>query len=693
MKRFSTDQLRNVALIGHGGAGKTSLAEAMLFDCGVIDRLGEVDAGTTTSDSGPDEIERRISIVASLLPQAWKDCKINLIDTPGYADFVGEVISGVRVADAVLLVIDAVAGVEVGAQQYWQLARDRGLPGMVFINKLEKENADFERVVEMVKSQLGPSVIISFPMGEATQFGGIVDLVKMKAMGSASESQPPPGEEIPAQLADQAAGHREKLVEAAAESDDQLTEKYLDEGDLTQEEVTRGLREATISGKVMPVLCGSALMNIGVHSLLDAVVAYLPSPADMPEVAGTDARSGQEVLLPAKTDEPTAALVFKTNTDPYAGKLSFLRGYSGTLHSDSSAYNSTRDSRERIGQLYVPQGKEQEAAPEVTAGDLAVVAKLQDTDTGDTVTDGQNRIILPGMEFPEPAISFSIHPKTRGDEDKVSGGLHRLAAEDPTLKVSVDEQTRETILSGMGDLHLEVAVDRLKRKFGVEVEVGTPKVAYRETILAKAQAQGKYKRQSGGRGQYGDVWLELEPLDRGESFEFVDKVVGGVVPRNYIPAVEKGVKEAAGRGVLAGYPVTGLRVTLYDGSHHSVDSSDLSFKIAGSMGFQNAAAQAKPVLQEPIMDLEVVVPEDNMGDVMGGLNSKRGRILGIEPQGNLQVVKAQVPLAEMFRYASELRSMTQGRGTYTMKFSHYEQVPDHIAEGIIAQAKQRQEEK
>jgi elongation factor G len=634
-----------------------------------------------------------VSISAALLPQTWRGHKINVIDTPGYADFVGEVVGAIAVADAVVLVVDGQGGVEAQAEQYWKLARRRGLPGLVFVNKLDKENADFDRMVEALTRRLDcRPVPIVIPRGAGDKLSGVVDVLQGKAYGAPAGARPPEAEDAPGDFADLIALAREQIMEAAAEAEDALTEKYLEQGDLTAEEVDRGLRGATLAGKMAPIICGSATKVIGIHSLLDAIVACLPSPLDCGEVEVTDARSHESAKRPPAEDQPTAALIFKTKADPFAGKVSFFRTYTGAVHSDHTLFNPNRDRKERVGQCYIPHGKRQDAVADVPAGDFAAVAKLHDSVTGDTLCDEQHVVTLPWVDMPEPAISFAITPKSRGDEDKMSAALHRLAEEDLTLKTHIDPDTRETIISGMGDLHLEVAVNRLKVKFGVEVTMGTPKVAYRETIRSGAQAQGKFKRQTGGRGQYGDVWIELEPLPRGSGVVFEDRIVGGVVPRNYIPSVEKGMREAAEKGFLAGFPVVDLKVSLYDGSYHNVDSSDMAFKIAGSMGFRNAMERAQPILLEPVMELEVSVPEANTGDVMGMLNGKRGRILGMEPAGETQMVRAHVPLSEIFAFANELRSMTGGRGTYAMKFSHHEEVPAHIATAIIAASKTEEEE-
>jgi len=689
MRKYGPENLRNVALIAHGGTGKTSLLEALLYVSGTIDRLGSVQAGNTASDSEPDEIERQVSLSCSLLPLEWKGNKINLFDCPGYPDFLGEVIFGLQVADAVIALIDGAEGVGIQTERYWQMARDRGLPGALVINKMDKENANFARQVAGASSRLGcRAVATHIPI--MNPFRGVVDLLSGKAYcsenGKESEGEPP------AEMAAEISSWRERLVEEAAEGDDALTEKYLEEGALSEDEIRRGLCARIQKGEVVPALPAAATKVIGASALLDCLLSWLPSPALHPTMKAKEARTEAEVTLRPQVEGPLAAFVFKTTADPFTGRLTAFRVFSGSLHSDSQVYNPVRRAKERIGQIFVPKGKSQEAASVITAGDCGVVAKLRETLTGDTLAEESNPLILPAPEIPEPVFSLAVAPLTKGDEDKVGAALSRLREEDPTLRFSVDHDTRETILSGMGDIHLEVNIARLKRKFGVEVRTGAPKVAYRETVRGTARAQGKYKKQTGGRGQYGDVWLEIEPLERGAGFEFVDRVVGGVVPKNYIPSVEKGVREALERGVVAGCPVTDLRVTLCDGSFHPVDSSDIAFKIAGSMGFQSAAKEAGLVLLEPIMSVEIVVPEENMGEIMGHLNGKRGRIQGMEPIDHQQLIRASVPLAEMLSYSSELRSMTAGRGSYSMKFSHHEEVPAHIAQGIIEKAKAKQEE-
>jgi elongation factor G len=694
LKRYRTEDLRNVALIAHGGAGKTSLAEAILYDAGAIDRLGRVDDGTSTMDYDPDEIRRKISISTSVAPLEWKGVKINLIDTPGYADFVGEVKSGLRVADSALVAVCAVSGVEVGTENVWRFADERGLARAIVVTKLDRENADFFKTVDAVRGAFGNRCVpVQIPIGSQDSFRGIVDLITMRAIvykdGAGTKYEET---DIPADLSGRARELRDALVEIAAEGDDELIEKYLEGSELTQEEILKGFRTGVVQGKVYPILCASALRNIGVQPLIDAIVSLLPSPAEAGVVEGKTPGSDEKAVRAPEDGAPLAALVFKTTADPFVGKISMFRVYSGLVRSDSQVYNVTRDSQERIGQVFFMRGKQQEPAGEVGAGDIAAVAKLSVTATGDTFTDKANPIVLPGIAFPKPTLAMAMKPKSKGDEEKISSGLARLAEEDPTVVVRRDVETSETIVEGMGEVHIEVIAEKLKRKFGTDVVLETPKVPYRETIRGTAKVEGKHKKQTGGRGQYGHVFLELEPLPPGGEFEFVDKIFGGAVPRQYIPAVEKGVRESLQEGVLAGYPVVDVKVTLYDGSYHPVDSSEMAFKIAASMAFKKGVMDARPVLLEPIMNVQVVVPENQMGDVMGDLNKRRGRIMGMEPHGKQQIIKAQVPMAEMFKYAIDLRSITGGRGSYSMEFSHYEEVPAQISQQIIEKTRKEKEQ-
>jgi len=692
VKAYKADKIRNIALAGHGGCGKTSLAEALLFTSGAIDRLGKVDEGTTTSDYDPDEIKRKISINATLIPCEWKDTKVNLIDTPGYADFVGDVKGSLRVSETALIVVCAVSGIEVGVETAWEFAEEYGISKAFFINKMERENADFYAVLEALRAKYGSRVVpLQLPIGSQETFKGIVDLLEMKAI-TGEGNQVTVGE-VPADMNEAVGRYRDALAEAAAENDDELLMKYLEGEPLSGEEIVTGLSAGIRQGKVVPVFCGSALKNIGTAALLDSLVNFVPSPADVPPAKGKNPSGGDEERKPLDT-EPFSSLVFKTLADPYVGKLTYFRVYSGVLRSDSHAFNSTKGVEERIGQIYFLRGKNQIATSEVHAGDIAAVAKLSETGTGDTLCDKNKPIIYPTIEFPEPVFSVAIRAKTKSDEDKLGPALAKLVDEDPTFKYHRDQETGQTLISGLGEAHVEITVDRLKRKFGVEVETEAPKVPYRETIQVAAKAQGKHKKQTGGRGQYGDAWIEIQPLERGQGFEFVDRIVGGAIPRQYIPAVEKGIREAMERGILAGYPVVDVRAILYDGSFHTVDSSEMAFKMAGILAFQNAAEKASPVLLEPILSVEVIIPEEYMGDVIGDLNGKRGRILGMEPVGGgRQKVRALVPQAEMLRYAIDLRSIARGRGTFTTQLSHYEEVPAHIAQQIIeSRKKEKQEE-
>lgn len=691
MKPYKADAIRNVALVGHGGCGKTSLVEAMLFSSGGIARLGEVDEGTTTSDYDPDEIKRKISINSTLAPCEWQGVKVNLVDTPGYADFVGDVKGALRVVEGAVIVVCAVSGIEVGTETTWEFAQEYNVPRAIFINKMDRENADFYAVAEALKARFGVHVApVQLPVGSQDAFQGVVDLIRMKARTGSGKAAAEA--EIPADMAETVAKHREALVEVAAENDDELITKYLEGEELTNEEVARGLALGIRAGKAIPVFCGSALKNMGVSSLLGEIAALFPSPAEAGPAKGTNPQTNAEEQRKPLDTEPFSALVFKTLADPYVGKLTYFRVYSGVLKSDSHVLNSTKGAEERVGQAYFLKGKDQEAATEVRAGDIGAVAKLAETGTGDTLCDRAKPIRYTAIEFPAPVYSVAVRARTKADEDKLGPSLTRSADEDPTFRYHREPETGETLISGLGEAHVEIVVDRLKRKFGVEVEVGTPKTPYRETITASAKAQGKHKKQTGGRGQYGDAWIEIEPMDRGAGFEFVNKIVGGAIPRQYIPAVEKGVREAMGRGILAGYPVVDLRVRVYDGSFHQVDSSEMAFKMAGILAFQNAAANASPVLIEPILNVEVIVPDEYMGDVIGDLNGKRGRILGMEPiAGGKQRISALVPQAEMLRYAIDLRAIARGRGSFTSELSNYEQVPAHAAQRIIEQRKKEKE--
>jgi len=691
MKAYGIERLRNVALLGHGQSGKTSLTEAALFAAGAVERLGTVDAGTTVADADPEEIARRSSISLALLPVEWSGHKLNLLDTPGFADFAGEVVGALRVADGVVMVVDAAGGVGVQTERHAALVAERGLARLVAITKLDKEHTDFDRTLAEVRERLGwNAVAVSLPIGSQLAMTGVVDLVKGVAYTSdgTKETKGP----IPAELERAVAEHRAKLMEAAAEADDELMEKYLEEENLSPEEMVRGLRAATVAGKIAPVAVAVGPRMMGVQTLLDTIVADLPTPAEGGEVTGTNPRTDEPEKREKDPQAPMSALVFKTTADPYAGRLTYFRVYSGTFHADAQIYNTTRSERERIGPVLVPVGRKQEGVPSLTAGDMGLVSKLRATLTGDTLCEEAKQIALPGLDLPQSVFSLAIAAKSRADEDKVGSALARLVEDDPTIRYQLNPETKEMVLSGMGDLQLEIAVARLQRKYGVEVKTGAPKIPYRETIRGKVRVQGRHRKQTGGRGQFGDVWVRFEPLPRGTGFEFVDEVRGGSVPRNYISAVEKGIRDALDRGPVARYPLIDMRATLDDGSSHPVDSSDMAFQMAGQLALQKGVEEAGGVLLEPVVEAEVVVPAEFMGDVIGALNSKRGSVLGMEPKGTNQVVRAIVPLAEMANYASELRSLTGGRGTYSMQFAHYQEVPGHLVGPVVEAAKKAREE-
>lgn len=683
MNVYSTPMLRNVALIGHGTSGKTSLSEALLFAAGGSKRRGSVTDGNTVSDFDPEEIKRQISINTSIIPCEWKGHKVNVLDTPGYFDFVGEVMASLQSVEGAISVLCAASGLEVGAELTWDHAENYGVAQMVFVNKMDRENANFAKVLEQLQTQFGNNVVpLHLPIGAADTFKGLVDLVSMKAYvwenGKAME------QEIPAELTDEAEAARAVLVEAAASADDELTMKFLEDEPLTDEEIVHGLRLAVKERSVIPVLVGSALKDIGIPQLLDAITGYMPS-AEEARVIATSAADEAVEVIPGETSG-LVARVFKTLADPYVGRMTMFRVYAGTLKSDSTLYNVTRGKEERVGQLFFLRGKEQIATDQVGPGDIGVIAKLQDTQTGDSLTTRDQALKLPGIEFPAPTVTMAARPMEKGDEDKVYSGLAKLIEEDPSIRMEKHPVTAETLVSGMGELHLEIMGARLQKKFGANVELVIPRVPYKETLRKPAHAEYKHKKQSGGRGQYGHVIIDVEPLHEGE-FEFVDKIFGGAVPRQYIPAVEKGILETMEEGVLAGFPVVGVRVTLLDGSYHSVDSSEMAFKLAASMAFKKAFMEANPVLLEPIVNMEILVPEAYMGDVMSDMNKKRGRILGMEPAGKMQLIRAQVPQSEVFRYGIDLRSITQGRGTFTTEFATYEEVPAAIQEKVIEEAK------
>ncbi len=694
MSNIDVDKIRNIAIIAHGGAGKTTLVEAMLFSAGSINRLGNVEAGTTTTDYEPEEIERKITITSSPAFCTWNNCRINFIDTPGFINFIEDTRGCLKAVDGAVVIVSAISGVKAETRKVWGYACDFEIPGVVFINKMDKDTANFSRALgDLEKAFEREALLLQVPIGSGNNFTGVVDLIKMKAVtfkdGKSKES------DIPSDMLPEVQEYRKKLVEKIAEADDTLLEKYLEGDGLSDEEIIKGIREGSLTKRFVPVTCGSAARNIAIPQLLDTVLLCLPSPAEMAHITpikGKNPKDGKEVERQPTASEPFSAYVFKTIADPYAGRLSIFRVYSGTLKADSNILNTTTGTKERIGQIFYIMGKKQVPAQTVEPGDIAVVAKLKETFTGDTLSDESNPIVFEKVRFADPLISYAIAPKSKGDEEKVSTSLSKILEEDPTLRFQREEETKEMLLSGMGQVHLEVTLERLKRKFGVEVLMKTPKVPYRETIKASAKAQGKYKKQSGGRGQYGDCWIAIEPLPRGGGYEFVDKIVGGVIPQQYRPAVEKGVVETMRDGVIAGYPIVDLKITLYDGSYHSVDSSEMAFKIAGSMALKKAVQEAKPVLLEPIMKAEVIIPDDTLGAIIGDLNSKRGRVQGVEPQaGGNQKITVQVPMSEMLIYANQLHSLTSGRGLYSMEFSHYEEIPSNIAQKVIAERQAKKE--
>jgi elongation factor G len=686
-RTVSLDKTRNIGIMAHIDAGKTTTTERILYYTGINYKIGEVHEGTATMDWMVQEQERGITITSAATTCLWRDHRVNIIDTPGHVDFTIEVERSLRVLDGAVGVFCSVGGVEPQTETVWRQADKYQVPRIAFVNKMDRLGADFFRVVQMIKDRLGARAVpLQLPIGAEDKFVGVIDLVRMKAVVWEDESLGAKfrDEAIPEEMALVAAEYREKLIEAVADSDETIMEKYLEGREISQAELINAIRSATLAIKIIPVLCGSAFRNKGVQPLLDAVVEYLPSPLDIPPVKGIDPDSQTSDERPPNDDAPFSALAFKIMTDPFVGTLSFFRVYSGSLTAGASVYNSTKGKRERIGRLLKMHANKREEIKEVYAGDIAAAVGLRTATTGDTLCDENHPIILESIEFPEPVISIAIEPKSKADQEKLGLSLQKLATEDPSFRVRTDEETGQTIISGMGELHLEIIVDRLLREFNVGANVGKPQVAYKETVRKSVEQQGKFIRQTGGRGQYGDVWIKLEPQQPGTGFEFVDAIKGGSIPREYIPAVEKGVKEATENGALAGYPIVDVKVTLFDGSYHDVDSSEIAFKIAGSMAFKQAARKASPVLLEPIMSVEVVVPEDFMGDVIGDLNSRRGKVLGMDTRPAAQAIDARVPLAQMFGYATDLRSMTQGRATYTMQFSHYEPVPANVAEGIIA---------
>ena len=688
-REFSLEKTRNIGIMAHIDAGKTTTTERILFYTGVNHKIGEVHDGAATMDWMDQEQERGITITSAATTCYWKGHRINIIDTPGHVDFTVEVERSLRVLDGAIAVLTARGGVEPQTETVWRQAEKYGVPRMAYVNKMDSTGADFFNVMQMMQERLNANpVAIQLPIGVEDTFRGVVDLVKMDAiiyeddLGKVSDEV-----DIPEDLKEQAEEYRDKLLEALAETDDGLMEKYLGGEELTEDEIRAALRKATIACQICPVTCGSSFKNKGVQPMLDAVVAYMPAPTDIPDIKGVNPETGEEESRPSSDDAPFAALAFKIMADPFVGKLAFFRVYSGTLDAGSYVFNSTKNRKGRLGRILQMHANHRAEITKVYSGDIAAAVGLKDTTTGDTLCDDEHPIILESMVFPDPVISVAVEPKTKDDQEKMGIALQRLAEEDPTFRVHTDPETGQTIISGMGELHLEIIVDRMLREFKVDCTVGNPQVAYRETIRKSVKAEGKFVRQSGGHGQYGHCWLELVPQEPGEGFSFENKVVGGAIPKEFINPIEAGVKESMENGVIAGYPMVDIKAIVYDGSFHEVDSSEMAFKIAGSMAFRNGAEKANPVLLEPYVKVEVIVPEEYMGDVIGDLNSRRGRIEGMEPRNGAQVINAMVPLAEMFGYATDLRSKTQGRGNYSMEVSFYDEVPKNIADAIVAKNK------
>jgi len=686
MKDYSPEQIRNIALVGHGSCGKTSLVAAFLFNGGVTPRLTKVDKGNTVTDYEPEEVDRKISINAAPCFLDWKGYRLNLIDTPGYHNFLWDTRAALRAVDAAAVLVCGVAGVEVGTEKVWAMLEELDYPRLFIINKLDRENSHFDRTLEAIQQFFGRKAVpLQVPIGEEKDFAGIVDLVRRKALVYAKdESGQFEEQEVPASLQKEVEKRREQLIEMIAENDEKLMEKYFEAGDLSEEEIKNGLKKAVLDRQLFPVLACSGLFNIACRPLLDSFVELLPSPLERPPLKII--KGGKDDSLKPSLETPFAALVFKTISDPYTGRISIMRVFSGKVNPDVTVTNATREAEEKLGGLFYLQGKEQVPAGQARMGDIVATAKLKLTTTGDTLTARGSDIVFPTIKFPEPSISFAIEPKTRADEDRISQATHRITEEDPTVRIERDAETGQLLISGNGQLHVEITTEKLKKRYNVDVILKPPKIPYRETIKGRSDVQGKYKKQTGGRGQYGDVKIKMEPLVRGTDFEFEDKIFGGAIPKNYIPAIEKGIQEARKKGVLAGYPTVDFKVILYDGSYHEVDSSDLAFKIAASMAFKKGAKEAKPTLLEPIMNVEVYTPENYLGDIMGNLNGRRGRLQGVEQKGNMRIIKAIVPMAEMLDFEPTLTSITGGRGSFVMEFSHYEEVPAQIQQKIIAEA-------
>jgi len=686
MKDYAPDKIRNIALTGHGASGKTSLAAAMLFDAGAVNRLTRVDKGNTVTDYDPEEVERKISINTAVCHLEWKDHKVNLVDTPGFSNFLWDTRAGLRAVDAAALLIDSVAGVEVSTEKVWEMMEELHLPRVIVINKLDRENANFKTALESVHQFFGRRAVpVQIPIGEEKHFRGVVDLIKNKAfLFEKDESGKFQETDIPAEVKDEAGRQRVAMVEMVAESDESLMEKYLEKGELTLAELLNGLKKGIASGQVFPVFAASAILNMGVQPLLDGILEFLPSPLGRKEVPARI--DGQDGKLAVDPDGPFAALVFKTISDPYTGRITLLRVFSGKVNPDAAVSNSSKETDEKLSGLFILQGKEQVAAGQAKAGDIVATAKLKVTSTGDSLCAKGQSIVFPAIFFPEPSISFAIEPKTRADEDRISQATHRILEEDPTARIERDAETGQLLISGNGELHVKIITERLKKRFNVDIELKPPKISYKETIKGRADVQGRHKKQTGGRGQFGDVWIKMEPLPRGEDFVFEDKIFGGAIPRNFIPSVEKGILEARKKGILAGYPTVDFKVILYDGSYHEVDSSDIAFKIAASKAFKLAMKEAKPTLIEPIMNVEIYTPEAFMGDIMGNLNGRRGKVQGMEQKGSMRILKAQVPMSEMLDFEPTLTSITGGRGSYMMEYSHMEEVPAHLQQKIIQEA-------
>jgi elongation factor G len=684
MKVYDAASIRNVALVGHSGSGKTQLVSALLYDAGAVNRLGRVDEGTTVTDYDEEEIARKHTLSASVAYAEWNKTKINFIDTPGMANFLSDARAALRVADAALIVVDAVAGVEVSTEKVWESAEELSLPRIVALNRMDRERASLDRSLESLRSVFGRSVVpVQLPIGEERAFKGIVDLVAMKAF-TFSDGKPTEAP-VPDNLADQAQAAREALIEMVAEADDALMEKFFDAGTLTQDELVAGLKRGVAAARIFPLVLTSATVNVGMQPLLDAIVNYVPSPADRPLRAKT--AEGEDVEIAAKDGGSAAAFVWKTVADPFAGRITLFRVISGSLKSDTTVHNITRDTQERLGHLAVAQGKTQTNVPEIKAGDIGAVAKLKETQTSDVLGD-KGAANVPPIKFPEPVISYAIEPKSRGDEEKISTALHRLQEEDPTINYTRDQQTKELLLAGQGQSHIEVTVAKLKRRFGVEVLLKLPRIPYRETIRASVEAHGRHKKQTGGHGQFGDCKVRFDPLPAGSDFQFENDIFGGAIPRQFVPAIEKGLQDSRMRGFLAGYPMVDFKATVFDGSYHAVDSNELSFKMAASLAFKDGMARARPTLLEPVMNVEVYAPSDYAGDLMGDLNSRRGRIGGMDTRGAMTIIRAKVPMSEMLTYEQHLTSATGGRGSYHMEFDHYEEVPSHLHAKIIAASKQ-----